>query len=313
MPGFNTSAKIPVMVDDPASLAEATQVPFLVGSLKPQLESEVNAEFRRLLEGRHLYQSFKIEHRGRVPSGVSGANTTQIEDQLDKYLEAPWIIEPAQLPGGPPLRRIVDTPDAPHVTVDTVKLFCSRCERVEPYNLVSTGELYAGLDKRGVRVTRRGTHQMIVLLYQCQACKESPEVFLLSRFGKKVTLVGRAPMEVANVPDVIPKSHQKFFSDAIVAYQSGQILPALFMLRTFVEQFAASAVNATSAERADEILDRYMASLHDAVRAHFPSLRDVYSRLSAAIHAARADVGLFDRSFAEIVRHFEARRLYSAA
>jgi hypothetical protein len=262
-----------------------------------------------------MYQSFKVdaEPTARVPTGVSTANTAKIKDHLDKYVEAPWIIEAAQLPGGPPLRRIVDRPDAPHVAVDTVKLFCGSCERIEPYNLVSSGELYAPMEKYGIRVSRGRAQQMIVLSYQCQACKEAPEVFLVSRYGKKVTLVGRAPMEHVQVPDIVPKSHRKFFSDAIVAYQSGQVLPALFMLRTFIEQFAASAANATPAERADEILDRYTASLHEAVRAHFPSLRDIYSRLSAALHAARADADLFQQSVAEVIRHFEARRLYGAA
>jgi len=302
-------------MDDPASVAEATQVSFLWGGIKEELEREINAEIKRLLEEKHLYQSFKIDADTgtRIPTGVSTANVLKLKGHIDKFVESSWVIQPAQLPGGPPLRRIIDKPDAPHLAVDTVKLSCRACERLEPYNLVSTAEIYAPMEKLGIRISRGRAQQMILLSYQCQACKGVPEVFLISRYGKKATLVGRAPMEEVQVPDVIPKSHRKYFSDAIIAFQSGQVLPALFMLRTFIEQFAASIGNVAPADRADEILDRYMASLHDAVRAHFPSLRDVYGRLSAALHAARPDADLFQQSSSEVVRHFEARRLYGAA
>jgi hypothetical protein len=50
-------------------------------------------------------------------------------------------------------------------------------------------------------------------------------------------LSGRAPIEHVLVPNVIPKNAAGFFKDALIAYQSGQTLAALFLLRTLIEQW----------------------------------------------------------------------------
>jgi DNA-binding GntR family transcriptional regulator len=132
---------------------------------------------------------------------------------------------------------------------------------------------------------------------------------MIRREQLKLTIVGRSPIEHVDVPQVIPKNQRKYFGGAVVAAQSGQTLPALFMLRTFLEQFAASQVSDHSL-RADAVIDAYMASLPDAVRSHFISPRDMYSRLSEAIHAAREDMPFYEEIVGQIIEHFEARRLY---
>jgi hypothetical protein len=132
---------------------------------------------------------------------------------------------------------------------------------------------------------------------------------MIRREGTKLSLVGRTPMGHVDTPAYIPKSHRKFYIGAIVAFQAGQVLPALFMLRTFIEQFAASQVNAPGL-RADAVLERDMASLPDAVRGHFASPREIYAHLSDAIHNAREDEDLFKQSLSEVNEHFDARRLY---
>lgn len=287
----------------------------LLSRLKPLVETAINAGLKALIETKHLYQSFNIETA--LAEVVINARSEQtavvVKRELQDYAARRWHVEPPLLQGGPPVRRITDRPDTPHLAVDTVKLFCGTCRRTEPYNLVYTQDIYEEMEKHGVRLNRDQATQSVVFGYQCQSCKQTPELFVLSRRGTKVTLVGRSPMEQVQVPAVIPKTHSKFYSDAIVAYQSGQILPALFMLRTFIEQFARVAIAASSNLRADEVLDQYMASIPDPVRAHFPSPRDVYSRLSAALHSASADNTLFERSAKELEQHFDARRLYGAA
>ena len=50
----------------------------------------------------------------------------------------------------------------------------------------------------------------------------------------KISLNGRSPMEATNVPDYLPKDQKKYFSDALIAYNSGQILAGIFLLRIFV-------------------------------------------------------------------------------
>ena len=303
------------MLDNPDAITADMEPRMLLSRLKPAVETSINANVKALIETKHLYQSFNVEPLLAEISihARSDQAAAVVKRELQDYVAGQWQVEPALLQGGPPVRRITDRPDAPHVAVDTVKLFCRTCRRTEPYNLVYTTDLYQDMEKHGVRLNRDQVTQSLVIGYECQSCKQTPEIFVLLRRGLKVTLVGRSPMEQVQVPSVIPKTHAKFFSDAIVAYQSGQILPALFMLRTFIEQFARHAVAAASNLRADEVLDQYMGSIPDPVRAHFPSLRDVYSRLSAALHSASADGILYERSVKELEQHFDARRLYGAA
>jgi hypothetical protein len=45
-------------------------------------------------------------------------------------------------------------------------------------------------------------------------------------------------------------------------------------------------------------------------RSRFPSLCEVYGKLSEAMHAANADAKLFEESCAKVVDHFDARRVY---
>lgn len=91
---------------------------------------------------------------------------------------------------------------------------------------------------------------------------------MVRREGTKLTLSGRTPIEKVEVPKVIPKTVDRFFSGAIVAYQSGQILAGNFLLRTLLELFASP--KATGAKTADVAIDQYMGSLPEVFRARFP-------------------------------------------
>src|SRR5262249_40937305 len=138
--------------------------------------------------------------------------------------------------------------------------------------------------------------------YLCQSCKSTPDAIMVRRQGEKLQLVGRAPMEHVEVPDVIPREITKYYSGAIIAFQSGQPLAANFMLRTTCEQWARKWADA--ADRADAALDKYMASLPDAFKQQFPSLKDIYSQLSADIHAATGSDAIFGAMTEKLVEHF---------
>ena len=45
-------------------------------------------------------------------------------------------------------------------------------------------------------------------------------------------------MEQVILPSFIPKHEKHLFRDAVIAYQAGKFLAAVFYLRTFIEQFA---------------------------------------------------------------------------
>lgn len=115
-------------------------------------------------------------------------------------------------------------------------------------------------------------------------------------------------MEHVTVPAEIPKAIQKYYSGAIIAFQSGQTLAALFLMRTACEQVARQSAEPT--DKADVAIDKYMAALHANVREQFPSLRDIYGELSVDIHSAIGSTDLFERTVDKLGLHFRARQLY---
>lgn len=159
--------------------------------------------------------------------------------------------------------------------------------------------------------------QVFLFPYQCQQCKGPPIYFLVRRTGLKLTLCGRDPIEEVDVPKFLPKGQRKHFSDALIAHHAGQTLAGLFLLRTFIEQFWRSlglrVTPKSKRSTGDELAEAYNQTLPSSFRSQFPSLGDIYGKLSAAIHGADADSILFETAKAEIIEHFDARRLFKIA
>lgn len=272
-----------------------------------------HTQLKKLLEDKHLYQNVKIDLEAIEAETIGRTFPDRQEGMkrlLEMYVASRWTLQQPRMPDVPPIGSFPSGEHVPEITLPTIKAFCGVCDRTEPYNLVSAKDLTTSLSST-VNLTAKGTLQVFVVAYVCQSCKSAPEFLMIRREGIKLSLVGRTPMGHVETPSCIPASHKKFYVGAAVASRAGQILPALFMLRTFIEQFAASQVNVAGL-RADEILDRYMAMLPTPVRAHFASPREIYARLSDAIHQAREDSGLYESAIAQITEHFDARRLYKA-
>lgn len=272
---------------------------------------EVHAHLKQLLERKHLYQNFQIDVdkiESQTVAITYPDKRKYAEDTFRAYVAEPWVLVQPHPPNAPPIGPLPSGRRSAQIDFPTIRLFCRECERLEPYNVATAEDLTAKLPPAAIKKAKL-TLQIFAAGYICQGCKAPPEFFMLRRDGTKLSVVGRTPMAYVDVPSFIPKSHHKFYRGAIVAFQSRQVLPALFMLRTFIEQFANAQVNVQGL-RADEILDRYMAGLPAPVRDNFPSPRQTYARLSEAIHAAREDETLYEQSLGEINEHFDARRLY---
>lgn len=279
-----------------------------------ELGESIADAFRRLLETKHLYQSVKVEE-----SAATKNFWTRVESRVRGHLQ-----QTKTLSYEPSTRRwmlaqdyrpipLADTrPDAPHsIAFDPThaKLYCRTCGRIEAFNRVSGASAIHVAEYPLPVIGMKGTiEQVYTLCYLCQSCKKFPEVFMIRRTGGKLTLVGRTPMEHVDVPAVIPKDIAKFYSGAVIAHQSGQTLAGLFMLRTASEQFARKW--AVPEDRSQAAIDKYMASLPDDFKGRFPSLADIYSQLSADIHAATGSAELFIDMTGKFVEHFDARRLY---
>ena len=272
----------------------------------------VQEAVRQLLEQKHLYQSVEVEvlrvseeFQKRVPQNLS--HTLSYMKGADLW---PWIVHDTDSFQAM-VSNLTQQPDRPTITwhLPDVKLFCKTCDRLEPFNgLVGSNVLNRSSPSAGGAYHKGKLNQVYCLSYLCQSCKGLPEVFLVRRQATRLSLAGRTPIEHVQVPKSIPRELAAYYSDAQVAYQSGQALAALFMLRTICEQWTRRF--ADPEDRADAALDKYMDSLPADFKARFPSLRTIYGDLSIALHAANASSELYETCRTNIEEHFAARALF---
>lgn len=291
--------------------------------LKRIFAGSIVKAFKTLLEKKHLYQSVRVEKDEFLSSFVpasfvnnevvleEGQNDrfNELEPIVDKMIVAHWTPEdPSRrrrvqyaVPDGDPLQSV-------EFYLESVKTKCGKCAEVSPFNLMKAIDVVSDVWRSDAPVIEAG-NQVIVFVFQCQSCREGIETFMVARKEAKLTLTGRFPMERVSVPPSIPKNQDRYYSDAIVAFNSGQILPSLFMLRTFIEQYVRDVMS-MSEEKVDPILDSYMDSLPVDFKDRFPSLKGIYSILSVAIHEADESPSLFTDCQEKIDLYFEAKRIY---
>ena len=278
-----------------------------------------------LLTEKHLYQAVDLDlgflpdlakrYFDRKPRGPStaggsyGPNDT-MEDALKAitgYTKATWSPyitgKPNQVIPG------TGTGSGPIMfELPTINTYCSACESRPPFNPVPDGSYLIFGPKED---------NLFCLRYVCQQCKEHSVCFLVRREeSKKLRLCGRDPLETIPSPTFLPKAHRKFYGDAAIAHHAGQTLAGIFLLRVFVEQFWRSRPEVKPLYDQDpripgeKLGEAYQQTLPQDFRARFPSLTDVYSDLSAAMHEARGDAGVFEGCQNRIEEHFDARRLF---
>lgn len=278
--------------------------------------------FKDLLENKHLYQSVNIalpsfEVAYKKVSEIPNLKKTQ-PDALAEcqhiYNSVPefgWqIISPKTINymglGGDsmPPKRIVEI----EFTPATIKIFCPTCDRIEPHNFYYGTDFFRPIKESYDKSPN--DFQVFLLSYECQSCKNTPLVFIVRREKAKIILSGRVPMEQVVVSKIIPKSQKKFFSDAVIAFNSGQILPGKFLLRTFIEQYIREVTENKTSQNIEGLLEKYAEALPKDFRDRFPSLADIYSKLSVDIHKADSTPELFTECQLLIEEHFEAKKVF---
>jgi hypothetical protein len=283
----------------------------------------VSKAFGELLSTKHLYQTISVElgfvadvakglaaqkivqpvHGVHIMGGRTVVHKTPTEAELIQtgrsIVAGPWIPDGA---------AVVGSGSNPiSVRLPTVNTFCANCESTPPFNFVDEGSSC---------ILGPSESQLFLLGFECQQCKGPPVRFLVRREGFKLSLVGRDPIEAFPVPKVLPRLPGKYYGDAQIAHHAGQTLAAIFLLRVFIEQFWRSIpavqelVKAQPRATGDEQGRVYQGTLPDDFKNRFPSLPEIYGRLSAAMHEAKPDAALFEESCERIVEHFDARRLY---
>ena len=295
--------------------------------ITPAIGQAITKAFKQLLSEKHLYQYAEVDlscvssfaktlHSEDAlsdsdPGSIgSHRSTPSLESLISKGEDIAanlWAPEGILWPT-PGFSR--DTLPL-HFNLPTINTFCDHCNERWPFNSVAQGScLMQG---------EEGQDESFYLGYQCQQCKRRPILFLVCREGLKLRLAGRYPLQVLPTPKVLPKSVSKYYSNALIAHHAGQTLAGLFLLRAFIEQFwkTIPAVRELFVNQpkvtGDEQGDAYQSVLPQDFKSRFPSLKEIYGSLSAAIHSADENAKLFDDSCAKIVKHFEARQLFEIA
>jgi hypothetical protein len=283
----------------------------------------ISSTLRKLLCEKHMYQGLEVdlkpllkvseeiniensqptfsrEHRPSAPTTVKA-----LQEHPASGANLPW------LPTSILTRREFDD-NIVSFTLPSINTYCPTCKDRPPCNP-------ADQQCNGFLDPRSPAAQWYHLTYQCQQCQTTLITFMVRREALKLRICGRDPVELIPPPKVLPRAFTKFWSDAQVAHHAGQTLAGIFLLRTFVEQFWRSMpeVQTKQAEMlakkarasGDEMGDAYQSTLPE-IFAKFPSLKTVYSDLSAAMHEARSDGSLFESSCIKIEEHFDARRVF---
>jgi hypothetical protein len=285
-----------------------------IATLLTAAKQALSDHLKRLLESKHLYQSVEVSFDSHaaiysVLRAVDPRRHEALKSQAFGPIAEEWLFATPRESKIPARRDGQLVPDRIHVLVPDIKSFCARCDRVEAFNVVSATPLVSHRTRASSSAAAPEIYQVFALAYECQSCKARPEVFMVKRNNLKLQLCGRAPIAHVAVPPVIPKHVRGYYSGAVVAFQSGQVLAALFMLRTLVEQFIRGACPAEHTQ-VDQVMDSYMASLPEDFKDRFPSMAHIYERLSSAIHAATDDETLFREALADTAKHFDARRVF---
>jgi hypothetical protein len=203
--------------------------------------------------------------------------------------------------------RVAENAGYTRFTPPGIKIFCDHCDTVYPF----ASDFPEGSDTITVISTLgfAPDHQVFFLPYHCQGCigEGIPIIFMVTRKGIKLTLSGRSRIETVQTPRYLPKAKRLFYQKARIAYNSGQTLAALFLLRTFIEQQMRDETKEFDVRLTGEQLsEKYNSLLEEEVRSVAPSLKEQFAVPSDAIH--RADESApFEEIEQKILAHFEYR------
>jgi hypothetical protein len=270
-------------------------------SIADELGEFIRDQLKQLLETQHLYQNFHPNIKGLV----GGEQLEGHEWQPNAPLHLSRRFTPA-------MGLVPDSDAFPMVIrfdLPGVQLYCKKCG-LQAFNPIY-GEDFLEHRDWSSTLKKIGSEivQVFVLSFQCQLCKQSPEVFIVTRKRLKLAVSGRSEIEHVEVPKFIPEEVKGFYSRAVIAHQSKQTLAGILFLRTVIEQWARKQTGEPTMDAAI-LFEKYMATLPKNFNDQFPSMRDLYKNLSEDIHLAIGSPQLFERARADIDKHFEARLLF---
>src|SRR5665213_177037 len=282
--------------------------------LTKRLVQEWSEYLRKLLEEKHLYQNVEVPVSVVMSSITANIHEGQLQhfNLLAKHWEERRLVPAMKLSGeGTSISGAMVQITPPILLVTNAKLFCSICGGPEVFSPLWAKDVATEcLDHRGGAMPRKDNSHLIFLAFQCQRWGSDPEGFIVRRKNYRLYLEGRSPIEHVEVPRYLPKQEAHFFSDAVIAFNAGKKLAGLFYLRVFLEQFDRRVTGIDGRIAGEELMNAYAETLPVAHRDYMPSFREWYDKLSAALHGAIEDEGLFEGAKSEIDKHFDIRRVF---
>jgi hypothetical protein len=304
------------------------------------LKSSIQKSVKELLENKHLYQSVPIDYTPiqklidnaeKSPEVVRYKNNRavalpmsksyrdvnshlesyrrKIQETANEVLQAFWSFNTGIF------KEFTDSYEEnfginfTDFNLPTIAVQCTHCDAIRPAHNPGFPEQKNGFQEVSFveSINKKSIYcQTFVFSYQCQACKKEPLIFLVHRKGVKLKLTGRNHFETPEVPKTIPKDEKKFYAGAIVAFNTGNELSGLFMLRTTIEQYMRRILGSTEKISGEDLGDQYADLLaEDFPKSRYPSLKTIYKELSVPIHSAQSDTEQFKKSRNEIEKHFE--------
>lgn len=276
----------------------------------------IELAFQKLFNTKHLYQTVDVDfepaikqqaveilarrNRDSIGPGIelNPKKSTIEEVRRELFAELDELVWFCGVPLPVPPGRVC-------FSLLPVRTLCAVCDDLMPFNLWAQ-------DEQSVRTITLGIkgEQVFSFTLQCQGCRSQVIVFMVRRSGRKIQLVGRSEFEEVKVPSSIPKEQEVFYSQALIAFNCGQFLPALFLLRTLIEQHMRS-VTGRAKLRGDELCDEYNKTLDADFKGRFASFKDVYRKLSDALHRADPNESLFESELERVLHHFDGLDLYA--
>lgn len=136
--------------------------------LNEQFPEIISSAFRHLLEEKHLYQKYEID----ISSLKNMAETQNSMESLSTVLQYVWnpIINNKQAEVSLETKQV-------YFKVPTINIFCPKCKNIEPFKPNKSSPIHIGYPE---------ILQIFIFQYQCRACSNTPNVFMIYRKKLKI-------------------------------------------------------------------------------------------------------------------------------
>ena len=198
-----------------------------------EMEIAIEKALQLLINTCHLYQSLEVDFEDAIEKETREMYARRLRTDVTEKIEnvrKDVLVEVDALDW---VFGVAGTNIKVGFALKPVRTMCGRCGEVLPFN--TSAQQPVSVISLGVR-----GRQVFTIPIQCQGCRSNIIVLLVARSGRKIQLVRRSEFEEISVPGYVPKQQRSFYSRASIAFNCGEFLAGVFLLRTVIEQYMRS-------------------------------------------------------------------------